>query len=353
MHSPYNLSLVTNETIEKSARKILKKFIKNSVDSYSGVDFEFNKVSREYKDVALMQISLSHDGDTVSDVIVLDPKTINKKTLKTLHKLLCSKRITKILHGTESLDISYIYKQLLISKEQISKFANSFYDTKMICDFMKVINNPDQKDANCSIYEMLLNNKVISKELYDELNRIDSEKSLEEYIDIQKLPPILLDYAIRDVLYLPQLIKAYLKYEKYLNMYLLIREIYGIITISKHALDMPGEFIGSPEIYPKLTVYINKFNLKKTDDNKKFISLFNYYTNNIYNQTIKILYDINYFRKFIKTILKLIIYLVYSKDMILQGFFDGLNQNYILLSKCVLKPYYSCLLYTSPSPRDV
>ena len=114
MNISYNLYVVINNEIEKSARKTLKRFIRSSKESFSGIDFEFNKVSKEYKDVALMQISLSHDGNTVTDVIVLDPKIINNKTLKVIHKLLCSKRIIKVLHGTESLDISYIFSFFMV-----------------------------------------------------------------------------------------------------------------------------------------------------------------------------------------------------------------------------------------------
>jgi hypothetical protein len=341
----YSLYVVTNKDIEKKIRKILKKFVRESSNSYVGLDFEFNKVSREYKDVALMQISLSHNDGIVTHVLVLHPESIQEKTMKVIHRMLTSKRITKILHGAESLDISYVYRQLLISRKQISKFAKSFYDTKLICDFMKVIHNPEQGESNCSIYEILYNNKVINKQTYEELNNIDKEKSLEEHIDIHNLQPILLEYAIRDALYLPQLMKAYLKYTQYIPMYNLIREIYEIVTISKNALSTKGTFIGYPDIYPKIIEYTNKLNLVKLKDrNISYNTLFNYYTKVIHNKTINILHDINYFKKFIKTILKLIIYLVASNNLVLKGFYDQLSRDYPILSLRVLTPYYSYIL---------
>src|SRR5277367_4223408 len=70
--------------------------------AYVGIDYEFNQ-----RKIALMQINF---GDTIW---LLNPSQFDEETKKCfVQKILINKRIYKILHGSDSLDLPYIYGEL-------------------------------------------------------------------------------------------------------------------------------------------------------------------------------------------------------------------------------------------------
>jgi hypothetical protein len=102
-------------------------FINNkSKKKYLGMDFEFNKVSRTARDVALCQINLEDDSD-IGNIYIFDPKELDDKQNKVWINLLCQPDIVKIIHGGESLDIPFLFDQLLIKKDLIDKFIVNLF----------------------------------------------------------------------------------------------------------------------------------------------------------------------------------------------------------------------------------
>ena len=62
----------------------------------------------------------------------------------------------KILHGSESLDIPYIFdKVLLNNKHDILLFLRTIIDTRFLCF-----------DKKCSLYELLYSTKTINDKQY-------------------------------------------------------------------------------------------------------------------------------------------------------------------------------------------
>ena len=175
---------------------------------YLGIDFEFNKVSKTDRDVALMQINLENDSNN-GYIFALYPPELSKEDNKILIDLLTNTRIIKILHGSESLDIPYLFNQLLITSENINNFCIGFNDTKYLCDYLHLEKGLKGK---CSIYNLLADNKVITQNKVIELEKIE-EITGPIYlvkIDVHNMSEYILKYSLYDVIYLPELIKKFL-----------------------------------------------------------------------------------------------------------------------------------------------
>ena len=296
----YYISIVLGDDKITNMNNIFSLFIKKET-IYIGIDFEFNKVSRTDRDVALMQINLEDNTDT-GYIFILDPKIIKNKS--TLIELLTMKSAIKILHGSESLDIPYLFDKLLKTKKNIDNFCTNFYDTKYICDYNK------QGQIKCGIYDILLSSKIITKNKFDELENMSNDIGplYNIYININKLLGTtkknynIFIYSLYDVIYLPELIKKYI-FSGNIYRYI-IPEITAIVFKYKRGIDDKFE-----ELQKLITKYDNNTILI---DNKKvklielweiiyyYVSDDNYYFDN--------LKKIDYFRKFITNVTKLILY---------------------------------------------
>ena len=246
----YEIYKIDNLKKEKYMKNIFKKCIKNinvnkteiqnSSDSeliidkkskdflpteqyYLGIDFEFNKVSKNNRDVALMQINLENNSN-IGYIFIFDPSKLKSKIKKYLIKILIFSSIIKILHGSESLDIPYLFNQLLIDPDLINEFCKNYYDTKFICDYINISGNL-VKPKSCSIYDFLLDNNIINQEQIDNLDKI--EESMGPiyliHIDINEMDDNLFNYTLYDVIFLPQLIKKFINSN---NNYIIISELF-------------------------------------------------------------------------------------------------------------------------------
>lgn len=299
----YFILKVDNEQKQDFMSDIFNKFIENQNKNinqihYIGIDFEFNKVRKTERDVALMQINIENDSNDAY-IFVLYPPELTQQNHKILIKLITHKQIYKILHGAESLDVPYVFDQLLIDKKFIDDFCSNFYDTRFLCDYYHIENNIQ---GRCSIYYLLLEHKIISKEKFDELEKIE-EKTGPIYlitINIHKLNFHVLRYSLYDVIYLPELIKKFLKMD--LAYSKLVPEV--TTMINKYKRNPNNKF-------NKLEKLVNSMNLYFIYENNNRILLNEIW--DIYNVTLEEKYLakiqlIPYFKKFIEIIMKFIIY---------------------------------------------
>ena len=141
----------------------------NQTKHYLGIDFEFNKIGKGDRDVALMQINLESDDSNDGYIIVIYPPELPPNDLDILIKLITEPVIIKILHGAESLDVPYMFNQLVNNNKLIDGLCTNFYDTKFLCDYSHISN---QKQGRCSIYYLLTENNVITQEKFEELENI-------------------------------------------------------------------------------------------------------------------------------------------------------------------------------------
>lgn len=275
--------------------KYFNYFIELKNKKYIGIDLEFNKVSRTDRDVALIQLNLEIENDYTGIIFVLDPKILNEDQIQILINLLTTKDIIKIIHGGESLDIPYLFNQLFDSTiESINNFSKKLYDTKYLCEYNHIINN---KKGKCSIYDLYKEYKVISNKKYDYLSNIENITGpiYLVHIEIKNMSDKLLEYAVYDVLYLVSLYNKIPKHE-------LISEISRNIFYYKRIED--NNFNKINEIVKKY----NNFFVVINGENIKLIDFYYFIIYTINDSLILKLLEITYFKSFLETLYRYIIY---------------------------------------------
>jgi len=321
----YNILVVINDIQENFMYEIFDIFLSDNKNiNYMGIDFEFNKVSKTHKDVALMQICLYNNDKNVY-IFIINPNNLFNKNK--LIMLLIKNNIYKILHGAESLDIPYIFSQLLISNNYIDLFCNSFYDTKYLCDYYNAYYNIKN---SCSIYDLLLNHDIITKDKYHELYKIEEDMGPIYLIkiDINNLSDKLLKYSLYDVLYLPELIIKLLSYG---DMYkYTIPQMANLVN--KYKKDINNKFNEIEKKINMMNIYYIYY------DNKRYLlnDIWLLYYNIIisFNNDIQLLNNINYFKNSIKIISKIFIYLAISRK------FKIYKSKNIIFNKHIIRDYY-------------
>ena len=247
----YNILLANSPDKINKMINIFKKFIKSTYyNKFIGLDFEFKRVTNKIRKIALMQINLEYDNHK-ANICIFYPPSLNIKQYNILIKLLTHNDIIKVIHGSESLDIPYLFNDLFINnKKIIYKFINNLFDTKYLCEYYHIENNIINK---CSIYDLLLEFNIITKKKYKMLNNIENITGPVYTVtfDINNLSKELLDYALYDVLFLPELIKKFLnKSNIYTNI---IPEISRIIFF--HKRNITNDYVNLDNIISKYNNY--------------------------------------------------------------------------------------------------
>jgi hypothetical protein len=312
----YQILKVIKPETQKYMAKIFNEFIDNrrknpTENHYIAIDFEFNKISKGEREVALMQINLENNSE-IAHIFIIYPPILLKDIYHNLIRLLTVPEIIKVFHGAESLDIPYLFNQLLVTPENIENFCINFYDTKYLCDYKNITEksrNLNYEKKSCSIYNFLLDNKVMSKEKFDELEQM-GEKMGPIYlieIKIETMSDDMFKYSLYDVIYLPELIKKFLNLgEIYKNI---IPEISCIVNKYKRNIEL--DFLELEKIVNINNIYYIELggkNIILKDLWEVFFYVFGDENNYILH-----LSDINYFRNFIETITKYFVYNVLYK----------------------------------------
>jgi hypothetical protein len=210
----------------------------------------------------------------------------------------------KILHGSESLDIPYIYKEVLHNDiNLIKKFTSTITDTRFKCSLLG--------HRKCSLYEALYQTKSINQKQYDFLQNLYkvNGKVYKIYWNTHRLTLNQNMYAAFDVIFLRRLDRILNKelnkigYDKNLinqytiytmlmrNDYINLKDIQKENLTDEQVLDLTNKNIGLKIDYlrnPTLTLIrcfikskdiiegiLDEFNLDliKEDLNKIILSL--------------------------------------------------------------------------------
>jgi hypothetical protein len=173
--------------------------------SYLGIDFEFN-----IRQIALMQ--LNFEGKYFSCIFLTNPAEFEPEITTLYTKYIMENRfILKILHGSDSLDIPYLYQQFFQNKKDtIIKFTKSMIDTRFMCEFFKAVK---QDTAKCTIYNALIDFKVIDEKKLADLNKMNEEMGHIQDVSwrLQQLSEKEMRYSIYDVVYLKYLYRNIIK----------------------------------------------------------------------------------------------------------------------------------------------
>jgi len=263
----------------------------NNKKSIIGIDFEFKKISKESKEIALCQINLENDLEDAY-IFIFYPLLLTKQQLDIYIKLLTNRDVVKVIHGGESLDIPYIFDTLFDKNPKLmNDFVSNLYDTKFLCEYYNIINKSSIK---CNIYNFLYEMKIIDNiDFLLELEKKIGPIYLIEF-DIHKLNNNLIEYALYDVLFLPTLFKKCLK----LTNIDLIQEITGII----YYFNKINHYADKINSLNNNFVLINNLKIKLID----IFYYFEYFI--IYDSIYNKLIEINYFKKYLQFLLKYIIY---------------------------------------------
>lgn len=305
----------------------------NKYTYFVGIDYEFND-----KKIALCQICLFPNSSN-KYIWIFDPKELDTEQTSLLIKyLFTSKYIYKIFHGSDSLDIPYMFQELFSNdKNIILKFIERVIDTRFNCEFQKYLcGYPDKK---CSIYDALLYFGTIDQNKYNSLVHDNTSMDSIQNINwnVHDMSNYHLNYALYDVFYLREL-------------------LFDILRKAKK--DNPSEYINI-ELIPEITrfIYLEKWNISnllaelkiKTDTMNNYmvkykthltlIGLYNNITKNMYLDNINLnldhLLNINYFKSSLVILFKYIVYSITSnkyqvsvtKDVL---FNDDIDHNIIL-----------------------
>ena len=273
--------------------------------SYISVDFEFYK-----NNIALMQINFESD-DNKNYIWLTNPSNFTKQQVDIfVDIILTNNKIYKILHGSESNDLPYLFNNILIDNQKIVNFTRRLIDTVYLCQYG--IYKSDNK--KCSLYNALLFFSVIDQQKYEELENINKKMGPIQHIkwNINNLKDIQIYYALYDVLYLRSLVHNSYKYMT-LNHPELLKTYKYIPAITRFVI-LERKHISN--IINSIKQTVDTYNLKSGMINK-YKELCNNITQNS-EINLEYIYSVGYMTKYLSYLVKYVIYYAVCKK-------DGLN----------------------------
>jgi hypothetical protein len=225
---------------------LIKEYkLNNSKKINCGIDYEFN--TDKVRQVALMQINF-----TVGDhkyLWILDPKKYSDEKIKIINDiLLLNEDVYKVLHGSESLDIPYMYDTLFGgNKEKILQFTKRLIDTRFLCEYVRKSLGIEGK---CSIYDAMLYFGTINKAKFDELEEINKQMMPIQDVnwEINKMSSLHIKYALYDVLQLVTLSedifkKILVETPEYVRTYYYIMKILRFVILERKNVTNVLEYV--------------------------------------------------------------------------------------------------------------
>lgn len=268
-----------------------------------GIDFEFNA-----RKIALCQVGF-YPHRKYKYTFVLNPKDFD--TLETnllISTVFVQENSYKVMHGSDSLDIPYVYEELFQKNtELIFKFTKYLVDTRFLCEYFKIA--IQYQDKKCSLYDALKFFNVINSAQHVELENIN--KVIGPIYDVKwnvhNMSSYHLKYASYDVVYLKMFVMkifdiASKENQHVVNQLKFVTPIFRLWCYEKYNLIEIGNYakqVTDPlnNYIIKHTTMINAFNdIIKT---LEFVPIHMKFENYL---------NINNFKKLIMSIYKLIFY---------------------------------------------
>ena len=323
---------------------------------YAGVDFEFNQ-----RRIALCQVGyFPHRANKF--IWVFDPNTLDSPQTQYLIKyLFTTKWIYKIVHGSDSLDIPYLFQELFMNNHtHIYSFITRVIDTRFLCEYYK--NSVQFTDKKCSIYDALLYFGTIDQDKYDELQHISKTMGAVQDVqwDVYGMSSFNLKYAAYDTVYLHSfyfdiLHNAKQETPELYNSYMYIPLITRFIFLEKWEIS---------DLLPRIKAEvdpINNYIIKIEGENITMINIFNNAIKEMVINTpdlvinVSNLLDINYFRSSLMLLFKMVFYSIltnnftvyrnkdekYTEKIALGDVFDTLKLIHLEKLRKLVKRFYN------------
>lgn len=289
---------------------------------YIGVDFEYTQ-----RKIQLAQLNFEHNIALQSFIMMVRPNDLDPIITNNFIKLIiCNKYIRKILHGSDSLDIPYVYQHLLgDDPNKIKRFTRTLIDTRFLCEYYKLTSDV-VTDNRCSIYDVDFARSavyffgVISEDRQKQLSELleSMPASFDVRWDLNKLPKSQILYAQYDVIYL--------KYFYYRIIYVATKHEMtdlgkkSVIDLYKHVLNEITRFVYLER--NNITYLMNKcktevdvannYFIKSNQGIIKMIDIFNKISIGLetFNPRVSIdkLTKVNHFKIPVMTLIKRIVY---------------------------------------------
>ncbi|ANB50751.1 hypothetical protein [Powai lake megavirus] len=289
---------------------------------YVGIDFEYTN-----RKIQLAQLNFEHNHTDKSMILIVSPNELEPiMTDNFIDYIVCNKNIKKILHGSDSLDIPYMYNHLLQDDpSKIIKFTRSLIDTRFLCEYYKLTRS-EPSDNKCSIYDEDSSRSAI---YYFKVVSDDQQRRLAELLEsmpsphdrdwyIHKMPVSQVQYAALDVLYL--------KVFYYRMIYVATEDEStdlgkkNIMDLYKNVLNEITRFVyleRNNVTYLMATCkkdvdIVNNYFIRTSNGILKMIDIFNQVSLNLETTSPKIIVDnflkINHFKTPVVTIIKRLVY---------------------------------------------
>jgi hypothetical protein len=285
---------------------------KDNIMYFAGLDYEFFK-----QEIALAQLCL-FPNNTTKFIWIWNPKDLDNIASKRLiSNLYTNNAIYKILHGSDSLDTPYMFKELFNNDyDTIFAFIKRMIDTRFLCEFHKIIIHEDNK--KCSLYDGLLYFGTITKTKYEQLDSLNKQMGPIHIIkwDISTMTNKNILYALYDVLFLREFMFDILRKTKlheeinHKNMEL-IPELTRLVFLEK------WKIISILDNNKLVIDSLNNYKIKYNNQDRTLIDIFDSNIQNLFIEDIKLqvkdLLEINYLKSSIILILKYVIYYLLLK----------------------------------------
>jgi hypothetical protein len=292
--------------------------VHSKIKNMIGIDFEFNS-----QKIALCQVGF-YPKRKFKYVFVFNPKFLSTyETDIVIKTMFTQQNAYKIMHGSDSLDIPYIFEELFMrDSELIIQFTKYLVDTRFLCEYYKISTN--WSDKKCSLYDALKFFNVITLKKYEELENIN--KMIGPIYDVKwnvkNMSSYHLKYAGYDVVYLKLFVLKIFETAKNDSESLKIQckyvspiyrlhcyeryKIVDVIEIAKNMTDPVNNYIVESKNGTIKKTMINIFN--EVIENAKLDSL---------NMSFKNFTQINNFKKILILLFKLIVYSYLSSNYII------------------------------------
>jgi hypothetical protein len=177
---------------------------------YVGLDYEFT-----IRKIQLAQLNFEHCQGNTSIIQIVSPRELESQPEiedTFINYIICNQHIKIIMHGAASLDLVYMYENMLNNDtDKIVAFTKSMIDTLFTCEYYKLnfTDDPDSADK-CSLKDMDKSRSsiyyfgVITEQKQEEIaEMLDSMTHQADYPwDIHRMAQAYVLYAQYDVIFL-------------------------------------------------------------------------------------------------------------------------------------------------------
>lgn len=299
---------------------------------YVGFDFEFSR-----KEIRLMQMNYEHNEENRNIMMVVHPEELTETMMENfIYCIMCNKYIRKIVHGSDALDMPYVYDKMLKGEpRQVMRFTRTLIDTRFLCEYYK-LNRKEVQDDKCRVYDEEAKNSaiyyfhVISTEQQNNLqNIIQSLPPVHDIVwNIHKLNEPQTMYALYDVLFLKFFYKQII--QKAINDEKTESDKKNVETVYRHILYEMTQFAYLDKrsfvtVSAKCKEEVNpigNYMVGRGADVLKFVDVYNRVSPNIVIDAPKVNLDsiinVNYYKSIVNIIVKKMIYTILSNNYIVR-----------------------------------